>query len=182
MRYMFAAAQVVPPPPDPAVLAQQAFAELALPKPTLGRSPSLENGDPAQGGQAYTIVNLWTWFYTDPETFVPMSKTVSVQGVSATVTATPKALVFDPGDGHAAVSCAGPGRPWESADQFDAPSAGGCGYRYTEVQAKPIRGTVSISWDVSWTGTGGAGGVFENVATSSSSQFIVQQIQTVVVR
>lgn len=177
---MFVASQAPPPPPDPADLAQQAFTLLTLPKPTLGRSPSLSNGDPAKGGQAYTIVNLWTWFYTDPATFVPMSKTVSLQGISATVTATPTALLFTPGDGHAAVSCAGPGRPWESADQFDAPSAGGCGYRYTEVQAKPITGTVSISWDVSWTGTGGAGGVFDDVATSSSSQFIVEQIQTVV--
>jgi hypothetical protein len=183
LRYMFVAAQAAAaPPPDPADLAQQAFTLLTLPKPTLGRSPSLQNGDPAQGGQAYTIVNLWTWFYTDPATFVPMSRTVSLQGVSATVTATPKALVFSPGDGHAAVSCAGPGRPWESADQFDAPDAGGCGYRYTEVQAEPITGTVSISWDVSWTGTGGVSGVFDGVATSSSSQFIVQQIRTVVVR
>ena len=174
------AAPPPPPPPDPADLAEQARAQLQLPDPTLGRSPSLDNGDPARGGQPYTLVNLWTRYYTDPAAFVPVSKTVAVQGVSATATATPRALTFDPGDGSAPVSCPGPGRPWRSSDGFDAPGSGECGYQYTDVQAEPVTATVSIQWDVVWTGTGGTGGTFNDITTSASSEFLVEQIQIVV--
>ena len=183
IRYAFApssAAAPALPPPDPAVLAQQAYALLVLPKPTLGRTPSLANGDPARGGEPYTVVNLWTRYFTDPATWVPLARTVSLRGVSATVTARPAALLFDPGDGHRAVSCPGPGRPWQHEDGFDPPGPGECGYQYTEVHGRPITGTVSIAWDVTWTGTGGAGGAFPGLRTSASSEFIVEQIQIVV--
>lgn len=171
-----------PPPPNPAVLAQQALTELILPKPTLGRSPDLSKGDPAKNGEAYTVVNLWTRYYSDPATWRPISRTVTLRGVSATVTATPTALKFDPGDGNAPVSCPGPGRPWQNSDGFNPPAVGECGYQYLKVQATPITGTESIAWTVSWTGTGGSGGKFPAMATSASSQFIVEQIQIVTVR
>jgi len=185
VQYAFAAsaAAALPPPqppPNPAVLAQQAYTQLALPKPTLGRSPDLAKGDPAKGGQSYTIVNLWTRYFTDPATWAPASRTVTLRGVFATVTATPTALMFDPGDGNAAVFCAGPGAPWSEADGFNPPSEGECGYQYKKVEATPIVGTESISWTVSWIGSGGSGGQFPAATTSASSQFIVEQIQIVV--
>ena len=181
VQYMFVANAAPPPlpPPDPAVLAQQAYAELTLPKPTLGRSPELSRGDPARGGEAYTIVNLWTRYYSDPATWVRTSKTVTLRGVSATVTATPVALNFDPGDGNAPVSCSGPGRPWQSSDGFSPPSSGECAYQYKRVEATPITGTESITWQVAWTGTGGAGGPFAPLVTAAGSQFIVEQIEVV---
>ncbi len=169
-----------PPPPNPAVLAQHAYTQLALPKPTLGRSPDLAKGDPAKGGQSYTIVNLWTRYFTDPAVWAPTSRTVTLRGVFATVTATPTALAFDPGDGNPPVSCAGPGAPWSEADGFNPPTAGECGYQYKKVEAAPITGTESISWTVSWVGSGGSGGSFPKATTSASSQFIVEQIQIVV--
>jgi hypothetical protein len=179
--YQFAAAApAAPPPPDPAVLAQQAMSQLTLPKPSVERSPSAESSDPAQGGLPYTVVNLWTWFWTDPAVWADLSTTVSLQGVSATATAVPVALVFDPGDGGPAVSCPGPGRPWEVADGNDPPSRGGCGYRYVAVTPDgPLTSTVSIRWAVSWTGTGGVGGDLGEVTTSVTSSFLVQQIQVV---
>ncbi len=185
VQYAFAASAAAappppPPPPNPAVLAQQAYTQLALPKPTLGRSPDLAKGDPAKGGQSYTIVNLWTRYFTDPATWAPASRTVTLRGVFATVTATPTALMFDPGDGNAAVFCAGPGAPWSEADGFNLPSEGECGYQYKKVEATPIVGTESISWTVSWIGSGGSGGQFPAATTSASSQFIVEQIQIVV--
>lgn len=175
-----AAPQPPPPPPNPAVLAQQAYTRLVLPNPTLGRSPDLAKGDPARGGQSYTIVNLWTRVFTDPAVWAPTSRTVTLRGIFATVTATPTALIFDPGDGNRPVSCAGPGAPWTEGDGFDPPSAGECGYQYKQVEAVPIIGTESISWTVSWIGSGGSGGSFPTATTSASSQFIVEQIQIVV--
>ncbi len=187
VQYQFAASLAAappppPPPPSPAVLAEQAYAELVLPKPSLGRSPDLAKGDPAQGGRAYTVVNLWTRYFSDPAGWVPTSKTVKLRGVFATVTATPSALLFDPGDGNAAVSCPGPGRPWRESDGFDPPGAGECGYQYRKVEAKPITGTESISWSVTWIGSAGAGGTFAGLTTSASSDFLVEQIQIVVKR
>ena len=86
-----------PPPPDPAVLAQQAYGELTVPKPVAKRSPAEGNSDPQYGGLPYTWVGLWTYFWSGE--WQSLARTVELRGVSATVTATPTALVFDPGDG-----------------------------------------------------------------------------------
>lgn len=170
------------PPPDPVVLAQQAYAQIiaTLTKPTVGRSPDPTRGDPAKGGQPYTVVNLWTRYFTDPATFTTMSKTVSVRGVSVTVTATPVELSFDPGDGNPPVSCPGPGRAWQESDGFDPPTAGECGYQYRAVQAIPITATESISWTISWIDPAGQTHALPAYATKNSSQLIVEQIQIVV--
>ena len=90
-----AAPPPTPPPPDPAVLAQQAYAELTLPEPLVRRSPPETNSDPDNGGLPYTFVGLQTWVWA--VNWQPLQRTVDLRGVSATVTATPTALVFDPG-------------------------------------------------------------------------------------
>jgi hypothetical protein len=174
-----AAAQPPPPPPDPAVLAEQAYGELTLPAPVAKRSPDEGNSDPQYGGLPYTWINLWTWTWQDD--WQPRARTVELRGVSATVTATPTALVFDPGDGAAPVSCDGPGRPWTEADGSDPPSQGGCGYMYRAVTPDgPLTATTSIQWSVAWTSNVGAGGAFPVLTTQSSSSFLVQQIQVVI--
>lgn len=159
----------------PAMLAQRAYALLRLPKPTIERSPNAANRD---GGRPYTWVNLWTWFWTDPAIFTSQSKTVAAGGISATATATPIALVFDPGTGDAPVTCAGPGRPWQESDADAAPSGGGCGYRYLHV-ADSVTASVTIRWHVAWTGSDGSSGALPLMLTSATSSFEVQQIQAV---
>jgi len=168
-------------PPSPAVLAQVAYGELDLPSPTVERSPDQGNADPAFGGQSYTWVNLWTWYWTDPGTWRPLGKTVSAGGVSATVTARPVSLAFDPGDGGSAVSCAGPGRAWTDADGNATPSGGGCGYEYRQVTSgsTPLTAMVSIVWSVSWTSNVGLAGVLPQMVTQASSSFLVEQIHDV---
>lgn len=167
--------------PTPGQLAQQAYGELRLPSPTINRSPTERSSDPQFGGQPYTWVQLWTWFWTSPDTWRKLSKTVSAGPVSATVTANPNMLMFDPGNGGSAVSCAGPGRPWTEADGNDAPSGGGCGYRYMRVTegSTPLTSTVTIQWSVSWVGNDGESGTLPVLRTDATSQFIVEQIQTV---
>jgi hypothetical protein len=168
-----------PPPPDPAVLAQQAYAELTVPNPVAKRSPPENNSDPQYGGQSYTWIFLWTYVWAGE--WQSYSRTVELRGVSATVTATPTALVFDPGDGAAAVTCEGPGRPWTPADGSDPPSAGACGYMYRAVTPNgPLTATTSIQWSVAWTSNVGAGGTFPVLTTQSSSSFLVEQIQVVI--
>jgi hypothetical protein len=162
--------------PSPATLAQEAYGLLQLPSPTIHRSPPQNN---LYQGLSYTWVNLWTWFWTDPSTYHQVSKKVSVTGVSATATAKPVALVFDAGDGSTPVPCAGPGRAWTDSDANNAP-ANGCGYQYRHTTGgKLLTATVSIVWDVTWTGTGGVGGAFPGMRTQATSQLQVLDIQVV---
>lgn len=168
-----------PPPLDPAVLAQQARTELTLPSPAAHRSPPETNSDPAYGGLPYTWVGLSTFFWVDD--WQPLARTVELRGVSATVTATPTGLTFDPGDGSPAVTCAGPGRPWVPADDNKPPSNGACGYTYRAVTPNgPLTATTSVQWSVSWTSNTGASGTFPASTTSTSSSFLVEQIQVVI--
>ena len=159
----------------PAMLAQRAYRLLRLPKPTIERSPDANNRD---AGRPYTWVNLWTWFWTAPQTFTVQSKTVSAGAISATATARPVALVFDPGTGAASVNCPGPGRPWREADGDSAPSAGGCGFVYRHV-SNGVSATVAIQWTVTWTGSNGTSGQLPPLVTSATSTFAVQQVQVV---
>ena len=169
------APQAAAPVVTSAQLALEMQDRLPLAQPTIQRSPDETirfKGDPM------TWVNLWTWFWTDPATYQPMTQTVSAGAVSATVTATPVGLLFDPGDGSPAVRCAGPGRAWVERDD-DAAPPGGCGYRYRSVTDGTITSTVSILWDVSWTGTGGLSGSLSQMRTQASAPLRVMQTQVV---
>lgn len=166
------------PPPvqvTPAQLAQRAVGELVLPSPVVRRSPVETNeyeGDP------FTWANLWTWFWTDPSAFGPLTQTTSLGPVSATVTARPVGLVFDPGDGGEVVRCAGPGVAWSEVFGNDEPPTG-CGYRYRGVTDGPVTTSLGIVWKVSWTGSGGAGGSLPAMTTTTSAPLRVLQVQVV---
>lgn len=168
--------------PSPATLAQQAAASFQLPAPAGHRSPP-ETDD--YQGFPMTWVNLWTFFWTDPATWKPLTATAQVGGVWATVTATPTALGFDPGDGSDPVSCAGPGRPWLKADGNNAPNQGACGFQYRKVSgpgmSNPYTSTQTITWQLTWTGSSNTSGTLTQRSTSVSGQLNVLQIQSVVV-
>jgi hypothetical protein len=169
------------PPPDPAVLAQQAYAELVPPAPTAHRSP--REDVPGPSGVPFTVVNLWTYFWVDRDDWVPLARSVELRGVTATVTATPVAMTFDPGNGDDVVRCDGPGSPWvDPGDNTDPDPAtvGGCGHRYARV-SDGVRATTSIRYAVTWTSNTGLGGTLPDLAgTSVSAPFRVEQIQVVV--
>lgn len=159
----------------PEQLARRAASRLPLTIPTLHRSPVESNdfeGDP------FTWANLWTWFWTDPADYQPLTQTLTLGAVSATVVAEPVGLVFVPGDGGAPVRCAGPGRPWTEADE-NRPPPTGCGYQYKRVTDGVITSQMRIEWRVTWTGTGGSGGTLPLMQTSSSAPLRVLQIQVV---
>ncbi len=163
--------------PTPAQLAIQALATLRVPVPAMHRSPPETNSD---AGQPYTWVNAWTWFWTDTASWRELSATARAGGVWARVTVTPSTLTYSPGDGGGAVSCVGPGRPWQVADANTSPSGGGCGYRYQHVSANgPITATLTSTWTVTWVGSGGSSGTLPDLTRQVSSSFVVEQIQVV---
>lgn len=173
------AAQGCPLLVTPVLLADRAYKSIHFPRPSGDRSPSQTQ---LYRGYPFTYTGLWTYWWTSTATWKTLTATASAGGVSATVTARPVALIYDPGDGNAAVTCAGPGRPWERSDGNNAPSAGACGYQYHQVTSSPITSTQTIVWKITWTGTGGAAGQFPQLTTSTLGQLNVMQIQTVVTR
>lgn len=172
----------VPPgrvPPNPATLANQAADGFVLPSPSGHRSPPESK---KYDGVPYTWVNLWTYFWTSTETWKPMTAMARVGPVWATVTAAPISLTFDPGDGSALVDCVGPGRPWTEADGDAAPADGACGYQYLRVTSAPITSTQTITWELTWVGSGNTSGRLTQRMTSTNGGLNVMQVQTVAVR
>ena len=136
------------PAVDPVALAEEARKYLPLPLPQPSLSPV---GD--------QIVNLASWLWLDGP-WAPLSKTVSVPGVSVTVRAVPEQTVWTMGDG-AQVVCDGPGAPYRGTNSADAqlPS---CAYTYTQSSAAEpdlqYHAAVTVLWHATWTVSGAAGG------------------------
>ncbi len=180
-----AGAPAAPLPPTSAQLAQAAFGELVMPLPMPSRYPS---GVLRTDGHPYTIVNANTWFWTDPATWQPVSKTVTAGAVWGKATASPVSLSFTPGDGSSPVSCNGPGSEWKANEQtWLAPAnPDGCSYRYPNSSLgvggdDQVTATYTITWNVTWSGSDGTGGAFNNLQTQTDSRFAVAEVQTVVV-
>lgn len=165
-----------PPVVTPATLAEQAFKTIAFPKPSGDRSPP---SSLRYAGYPFTYVNLPTFFWTTAESWKALSATASLDGLSATVTARPIQLVYDPGDSEQPAVCDGPGRPWTSADGNGPPTDGACAYTYRKVTSAPITSTQTIVWHISWTGTGGTAGEIPSLSTSTIGQLQVLQVQVV---
>jgi hypothetical protein len=173
-----------PPPglgPDPEQLAQQALNTLTIPGPTTGRYPAGTLKD----GRPYTVVGpAYTWYWTDPTRFQTLSATAAAGGISSTVTVTPSALTFTPGDGASAVSCAGPGVAWNQSDGVWAASPSGCDYQYPHSSIHDPNGEVTatygIRWTITWTSNVGDNGTLPNLTTTATSTFAVAEVESVV--
>lgn len=158
--------------PDPAVLAQLAVQYLRLPDPVIRSSP-------APG--ALQLTRLPTWLWIAPAIWRPQSRTAQVPGESVTATATPVAASWSMGDGHT-VTCRGPGTPYKSGDSPAAASPT-CGYTYTRSSAgqpgAAFHVTVTITWDITWTATGGAGGTLPPLSSAAAAALRVAESQAV---
>jgi hypothetical protein len=141
------------PKVTPQQLMLQAYGELRVPSLTPATAPPLGRDG---------LVGLPEWFWVSSAAWHPLSVTVSVGSVWATVTATPDGLSFEPGAGIRPVSCQGPGTAYDPSK----PSASqhtDCSYTYVQpsvgLPGNVYQASVSITWRVDWVGSGGAGGV-----------------------
>lgn len=160
-------------------LARSAANSLALPAPQVAHSPS---------GQG--LVGLPTWFWIDPSRWRVLRQRTSAGPVWAEVTATPQSTTWEPGDGSAVLICPGSGTAYDRA-QPEASQTSTCSHTYTRSSAdQPQQGSngsdrafsvrVTVTWQVSWRGSGGSGGVLPVLSRSSSFSLPVAQRQTVV--
>ncbi len=110
------------------------------------------------------LVGLPEWFWVPAGEWRPRSVTVTAGPVWATAIAAPISLAFKPGAGLAAVSCAGPGAAYDSRKPSIQQHTD-CAYTYQEPSAgqpgSVYHASLTVTWRVSWHGSGGAGGVLD---------------------
>ncbi|GAA1990755.1 hypothetical protein GCM10009718_30590 [Isoptericola halotolerans] len=146
-------------PPDPAELARQAFASLALDPIDIGIVPEDEPGRIGLVG-----LPVWMWVENpDERTFGPDEASASDQGLTVTVRAEVDRIVWDLGDGTT-VTCTGPGSPFE--DRFAGEPSPDCGHRYTRQGEFEV--TATSYWTATWSGGGQSGELSADRTTSTT--------------
>ena len=158
-------------PPEPEDLAQEAAADTPLPVPTVGMAPA---------PPIPQLVGLESFLWIDPAQWAPQSASASAGGVTSTVTATPKRVLWDMGNGDS-VACDGPGARYEPA-LSDEQQPSSCRYTYERGSAgapgDSFTVTTTIEWDVEWVAVGAPGGGPLGTARRSSTTAVqVGEIQ-----
>lgn len=141
------------PAVTPQQLAQIAVADLIIPGPDPATAPPAGKDG---------LVGLPEWFWVPPaEWHQVQTAPVRAGPVWAVATATPQTVVFSPGGGLASVSCPGPGTAYDPQLPLAAQHTD-CSYTYGQPSAgqpgNAYAAAVTVLWNVSWVGSGGAGG------------------------
>jgi hypothetical protein len=110
------------------------------------------------------LVGLPEWFWIAAGSWYARTVTVTAGPVWASVTAAPVSLTLQPGVGLSPVSCNGPGTAYNPHEQAAAQHTD-CSYTYLTSSAglhgNAYQASVTVTWKVSWIGSGGAGGVVD---------------------
>jgi len=118
------------------------------------------------------LVGLPEWFWVPAGEWHSVSVTVQAGPVWATAVAKPTQLSYDPGGGLPTVSCAGPGKPFSHGRSAGQQSSN-CSYTYAQPSAgqpgNAYQAALFVTWTISWTGSGGAGGVITNGYTTGTT-------------
>jgi hypothetical protein len=180
-----APANAAVPRVTPGQLAVQAANYLPLPAPEVHHNP-----DRGAGGRPETVVGVATWLWVSPSSFRTLRQTTSAGGVSATVTATPVSTYWRTGSLHAPnVQCDGPGVPYDTGRPPSAQRTY-CSTVYgrssaDQPQTGPDQndrffvGSVTTTWRVTWTGTGGASGSLPPLRRTTEFRLAVAELQAV---
>ena len=129
------------PAPDLGALWDIASKQIPLPEPML--SPPLERDG------VETLVGLPVFFASTNYKPVVLAATDGLWAL--TVTATPTALILDPADDAAPVSCPGPGIRVSRTSQINAGKRTNCWHLYTETPGTghDYDATLAITWSIS---------------------------------
>ncbi len=164
--------------PTPDVLAAYAYDKINVPATEVELKPA-----------ARSTVNLPTWVWLDKATFQEITVRAELPdaGVWAETTAKPVALHLEPGTADAETYPASGdceinedgsiGTPYTKGDSHKSPP---CGIRYLRASAGgPYKLKASITWQISWTGSGGANGDLPDGTFETTQDIAVQEIQAI---
>lgn len=170
----------VPNAVTPQVLAELAYSRTKVPATEVALAP--EN---------VTKVNLPTWAWLDKATFKEVSVTAQLNvgglNIQATTTAKPLSLKLEPGttdaetypaSGECAINADGSiGEPYAKGKAEQTPP---CGLTYLRSSGEgTYKLQATVTWEITWTGTGGAGGNLPNGEFGNDQPVTVQEIQSV---
>ncbi|NDZ77606.1 hypothetical protein G3I19_03515 [Streptomyces sp. SID10853] len=168
----------IPHAPTPKMLAEYAYNKVKVPETKIELKP-----------QTKSTVNLPTWVWLDKGTFkdVAVRAELPNTGLWAETTAKPVSLHLDPGTDDADTFPASGtctfnkdgsiGTPYKSGDASQNPP---CGINYLHAtDGNPYQLKASITWKISWKGTGGAGGDLPDGTFQTTQDMNVQEIQTI---
>ncbi|APY86749.1 hypothetical protein DCW30_28855 [Streptomyces alfalfae] len=164
--------------PTPEVLASYAYNQIKVPETEVEMKP-----------EGKSTVNLPTWVWLDKGKFEPVKVRAELPHTNlyAETTAKPVSLHLDPGtadaetfpaDGECAVNEDGSiGAPYTKGSSKEDPP---CGITYLRATGgEPYRLKASITWEITWEGTGGAGGDLPNGTFEGTQDVDVQEIQSI---
>jgi hypothetical protein len=157
-------------PVDPAKVARQAIASMALRAIDIGIVPQ-------PGPNSIGIVGMPVWMWVDrpaENTFGPITRSATAGGVTVSATAKVTKIIWGMGDG-ATVTCTDAGRPY--ADSYGKRSSPTCGYTYTKAKADYLISAHSY-WVITWRGGGQAGTI--NMDFTAATTIHVGEVQVLV--
>lgn len=147
------------PPPDPAVLAQQALAAMNLQAVTIGIVP-----EPRAGSIGVIGMPTWMWVNNPTQTTMgPITRSASARGYTVSATARVNKIVWNMGDGSS-IACTGAGTPY--ADSYGKRSSPTCGHTYIRPGSFAVSAT--SYWEVAWAGIGQTGVIAIDFTSSAT--------------
>ncbi|MEU4997432.1 hypothetical protein [Streptomyces sp. NPDC021622] len=175
-----------PPPPQheeaitPEMLAALAYQHMELPGTKVTLAP-----------EATTKVNLPTWAWLDKAVFDKVEATAEINvpgfNLQATTTATPKSLTLNPGtkdattipaNGECPIVDGKIGEPYAKGKSKETPPCGIIYRRSSGGETFPLK--ASLTWEISWTGTGQAAPVnMPNGTIEAVQDITVEEIQSI---
>ncbi|MGP3922483.1 hypothetical protein [Streptomyces sp. 8N616] len=169
----------VPQAISPKILAEYAYDKIRVPDTRVEMNPD--------GKQT---VNLPTWMWLDKGTFKPVKVRASLQeaGLWAETTAEPVSLHIDPGTEDAQVFPASGdcrinddgsiGSPYTKGKSDQDPP---CGVTYlrSTTNAPPHKLKATLTWKISWEGSGGTGGELPDGTFGTTTDVTVQEVQAI---
>jgi enoyl reductase len=164
----------------PLILAQSAYDRIRIPNKVVTLSPDALHTQ---------TVNLNTWAWLDKADIPPVSVTARLNSLNmwATTTAKPVGLHLDAGTPYADLypssgDCAlnGDGSIGQKYVTADGNAIPPCGLTYRKSSGNGTYTlTATITWQVTWTGSGGAAGTLDNGVFDLPQNVTVQEIQAV---
>ena len=168
----------VPNAPTPQTLAEYAYDKVEVPDTEIELKPAVKS-----------TVNLPTWVWLDRGTFQEVKVRAELPNTNlwAETTAKPVALHLEPGTEDAETYPAGGdceinedgsiGTPYVKGEADKTPP---CGITYLRSSSgKPYKLSASVTWQISWEGTGGAGGDLPDGTFETTQDMNVQEIQSI---
>ena len=137
------------------------------------------------------FVGVGTWIWVNPLLWNPVAVTASIITpagiISVTTKATPKKLIFNPGDGDlgsGTLTCDNSGLIWMS--QFGDRMPSPCMYTYHHSSATQASGLfeadVAVQWHVTWSTNLGASGTIGDLTLHTSHQMNIREVQALISR